>query len=307
LVAVLSLAVANGVGCSDDDNKNNDGGVGGTGGRTDAGSTGGAGGFGTGGLAGQGGKGGTAGAGGFATGGTAGTHTGGGGAGAIGGGGGLGTGGAGGLGGRAGNGGGGTVTGGAGGVHTGGTAGGGVGGGTTGGLGGTAGTGQAGAGGAGGVAVLSDGQITAIMLDANSGEVRTANIANTRSSTMAIRDFAVQLSLDHGSAIDRLNALSRTLGLAVSDSPQRQMVATQGTQIGEQLWAASSATFDQTFLQAQVTLHTSVLNLLDNTLLPAVQADEIKMELQTERTAVAQHLAHAQTLLAGGTPDAGTP
>jgi len=63
----------------------------------------------------------------------------------------------------------------------------------------------------------------------------------------------------------------------------------------------SDATFDRIFLQDQVTMHASVLNLLDNLLIPNAQAIEIQQELTSERAAVAMHLSMAQSLLAGGT------
>jgi len=56
------------------------------------------------------------------------------------------------------------------------------------------------------------------------------------------------------------------------------------------------AQFDRQFVQAQIMLHSSVLNLIDTVLLPQTTSGALRTELQTERAAVAMHLATAQTL-----------
>jgi hypothetical protein len=53
------------------------------------------------------------------------------------------------------------------------------------------------------------------------------------------------------------------------------------------------------FAQDQITLHTSVLQLLDETLIPHATNAALLTELGTERAAVMIHLAHAQQLLTG--------
>src|SRR3569623_2117621 len=247
-IAFTAAAALGAAGCSDNNNSNPDSGVAGRSGSGGAGGLNGTGG------AGHGGSGGVYGAGGHAG------TTGSGGSGHAGSGGGLGSGGTFGTGGNGGHGG-----------HAG-----------EAGAGGRAATGGAG-GGAGATAMLSDGQIIAVLLAANAGEVHAADM--------------------------RLNALVQSDGFTVSDSPQRQMVAEMANAAISTLWMTPMAEFNRGFVQEQIALHMSVLDLINNVLLPQVTSTALRTEVQAERTAVEMHLTLAQTLLAaldnGGAGGAG--
>lgn len=152
--------------------------------------------------------------------------------------------------------------------------------------------------GAGGAVALTDGQIVGVMLDANAGEVRTAEVAMTRSLMNGTLILATELRTDHEAAILRLRDISRSQPILAEDSMQRMMVATTASQITEMLWMQPIAAFDIAFAQAQITLHTNTLNMLDTMLIPVARNVALRTELMMERTAVAAHLMHAQAMLA---------
>jgi predicted outer membrane protein len=224
----------------------------------------------------------------------------------AGGGGGVGTGGAGGVattdGGSAGRDGGGvTATGGAGGNSaTGGTGGGGVGTGS----GGATGTVDAGPGDAP-LAPLSDGQVAAIMIEANGGEVLAAGVASSKSMNPAVLDFAAMMTTDHNAANARLVAILQSTHIAAEDSDQRRTLSMQADLTLNGLWAAPLPTFDTTYVQSQVEMHMMVLALLRDVLIPTTQNAQLRAELQMEQTAVTAHLQHAQQLLAALAADGG--
>jgi len=151
---------------------------------------------------------------------------------------------------------------------------------------------------AGATAMLSDGQIVAVLLEANAGEVHTADVADARATDGDVRTFSMQIRSDHSAAAMRLNALVQSQGFTVADSPQRQMVAASANDVVDTLWMSSMNQFDRTFAQAQVMLHTSTLNLIDDVLLPQVDNPALRSEVQVERAAVAMHLSEAQALSA---------
>jgi putative membrane protein len=166
---------------------------------------------------------------------------------------------------------------------------------------GTAGT-TAASGGTGGttVVVLNDGQIAAVMVGANSGEVQAAQVALSRSGSdnSAVRTFATTMVTDHNAANARLQALLQSENITAEDSSQRQALATQAAQTVNTLWATPDATFNAVYAQSQVTIHQMVMQLLQNQLIPAVQNAALKSELQAELTAVMGHLTQAQQLAA---------
>jgi len=166
---------------------------------------------------------------------------------------------------------------------------------------GAAGT-TAASGGTGGttVVVLNDGQIAAVMVGANSGEVQAAQVALSRSGSdnTAVRNFATMMVTDHNAANARLQSLLQSANITAEDSSQRQALATQAAQTVSTLWATPDATFNAVYAQSQVTMHQMVMQLLQNQLIPAVQNAALKAELQTELTAVMGHLTEAQALAA---------
>jgi putative membrane protein len=167
------------------------------------------------------------------------------------------------------------------------------------GTGGTGGTTAASAGASGtAAAALTDGQIAAIMLDANSGEVQAAQVALSRSNTSAIQTFANRMVTDHSAASAALQSVLNAANITAADSAQRQTLANQTTQALNTLWAAPAASFDAAYAQSQVTMHQAVMQLLQSQLIPHVQNAALKSELQSELAAVMSHLADAQQLAA---------
>jgi len=223
------------------------------------------------------------------------------GTGGRGGSGGVGRGGAGGSGGAAG---GGAGFAGAGGNGTGGlgAAGGAGGSAGQGGFGGPGGRGgQAGVGGrggaGGGVVDLTDGQIAGVMIQANQGEIGAGQIALTRATNADARMFADMMVSDHTRANMSLLDVLQSEGIMAAESAQRQVLDSQARDISTTLWATPSAMFDVVYIQSQVTMHIMVLQLLDTMLIASTQSPELRMELQSQRNAVADHLLQAQLLL----------
>ncbi|HVU52381.1 MAG TPA: DUF4142 domain-containing protein [Polyangia bacterium] len=171
--------------------------------------------------------------------------------------------------------------------------------------GGAGADGSAGTGGADAGEVLSDAQIAGVMIDANSGEVHAADVANGRTKTPAVRSFAALMITDHTAANHSLDMVLDAQGLFASDSGTRQLLATQAQQTLAQLWSVPRADFDLTYAMAQVTMHQMVLGLLDDTLIPQAQNAALKAALQAARMTVATHLADAEALLASLTGDGG--
>jgi putative membrane protein len=60
----------------------------------------------------------------------------------------------------------------------------------------------------------------------------------------------------------------------------------------------SGAEFDRAYIANKVTYHQTVLDAIDNTLIPNAQNAELRALLEQTRPAVAAHLQHAQELQA---------
>lgn len=159
-------------------------------------------------------------------------------------------------------------------------------------------------------AVLSDGQIASIMIEANTGEVAAASVALAKATGPMVTTFAALMVTDHTAANGHLAGIVQQQNIALADSVVRQMLAMQAAQTVNTLIATPSSTFDQAYVSSQIAMHTMVLQLLDGQLIPNAQNAALKAELQMERTTVMNHLTAAQqlqtSLADGGATDAAT-
>jgi putative membrane protein len=156
-------------------------------------------------------------------------------------------------------------------------------------------------------AMLNDGQVAGVMLEANAGEVQAGNVANARSMNPAVRMFAAMMITDHAGANQTLEATLAAQAIEAADSPLRRMLSDQAAQTLNSLWAASPSGFDVAYADSQVAMHMMVLGLLDQTLIPMASNAALKMDLQAARMTVSMHLMAAQQLRLKLSSDGGAP
>ncbi len=170
---------------------------------------------------------------------------------------------------------------------------------------GGAGSGGAGAGGAtadagGDAAVkLDDAQVAGVLHAANIGEVEAARLAEAKASDADVKTFAMQMDTDHSMADVALLALSQDGGmssLVPADSPVSEALTTTAMQKLQALQVKTGADFDRTYINDQVEIHTQVLALITNVLLPQVTNAALKTQVMMAETAFTMHLTRAQTI-----------
>jgi putative membrane protein len=182
-------------------------------------------------------------------------------------------------------------------------------------------------------ASLSDAQIVGVVTAANTGEIEEALLATgfpdmlfdggldggldgvqdggfdagtARTTTPAVLAFAEMMITDHAHA----NVAVDALAIAPQASPvQATLQSSVQTTLG-QLSSLSGPAFDVAYVQSQVTAHQTVLDLLQNQLIPQAQSAALKSLLQSSVLPTVQaHLAAARALLAqltdAGVVDAG--
>ena len=161
-------------------------------------------------------------------------------------------------------------------------------GGTSANAGSTAGTGAA--------LTLSDAQIASIALTANAGEIEQNMVAEAKTNRASIAAFARDLVAMHTAAQQRETALFATVGLVPADNPTSAQLRDASSAIVARLRAASAADFDAIYIMSQIDVHSMVLNLIEQTLLPQASSDSVRIELTTMRNEVRAHLATATQL-----------
>jgi putative membrane protein len=148
-----------------------------------------------------------------------------------------------------------------------------------------------------GAQALTDAQIAHVVMTANSGEVDLGNLAKDKAENADVKAFANDMVTDHSAANEKGDQLAQQISL----TPEENDLSTQLKSSVEQSKAkldsaAAGAAFDKAYIDDQVTAHQTVLDALDNTLIPGAQNADLKSMLQNMRPTVAQHLERAKQL-----------
>ena len=145
---------------------------------------------------------------------------------------------------------------------------------------------------------ISDANIAAIVVTANTIDIQYADMALAKSQNPEVRSFAEMVKKDHQSVNEAAGALVTRLGV----TPEMNGVAFDLRDDAESkrltLRDLEGAAFDSAYATNEVTYHTTVLGAIDNALIPSAQNAELKALLVAVRPAVAAHLDHARELAA---------
>jgi putative membrane protein len=144
----------------------------------------------------------------------------------------------------------------------------------------------------------SDAQIAAIVMAANTGEINTANLAQTKSTNDQVKAFAADMIKDHTAMNDQATALATKLNMTPEDNVTSTHLKTMGDKTMAKLQGLTGTAFDKAYVDSAVMDHKQVLAMIDKTLLPNAKNGELKAMLKSARPTIAQHLQHSQQLQA---------
>jgi putative membrane protein len=145
---------------------------------------------------------------------------------------------------------------------------------------------------------LTDGQIAEITTVVNAGEITLGTLALNRAQLPGTQDYARMMITMHTAAQERQTALVAALGLTPTPSTLSTQLTEDAASVSSQLESATAAEVDVLYVRSQVALHGTVLETIDEQLLPNVTADTLRAELVVVRVEVAAHLEQALALLA---------
>jgi len=140
---------------------------------------------------------------------------------------------------------------------------------------------------------LTDAQVAGVTDTLNQAEIQQAKLAQKKSTSPQVLDFAKMMIADHSQARQKQSSL----GLSTASSPLLQTLSSQGEQTYSQLESKTGAEFDRAYLQSQIDGHQRVLTTIDRQLLPQAKSAGLKKQLQAMRGTVQRHLQAAQDAL----------
>jgi putative membrane protein len=143
---------------------------------------------------------------------------------------------------------------------------------------------------------LSDAQIAHIAVTANSVDSASGAIAKAKAKNAGVKEFAQMMVTDHGAINKKASELARKLSLTPEDNDTSRQLQRDADQARTSWNDKTGADFDRAYIDWEVQAHQSVLDQLDQTLIPGAQNAELKALLQSVRPTVSAHLERAKQL-----------
>jgi putative membrane protein len=144
----------------------------------------------------------------------------------------------------------------------------------------------------------TDPQIAEIVVVANNGDINNAKVAKSISKNKEVRNFAQEMITDHTSANKKVAALANKLKIKPQQSAGSKKLKESAQQDLLKIKRLTGAEFDQAYIDNEVALHQTVLDTIDNTLIPNAKNQELKDLLTSVRSVIANHLEHAKKVKA---------
>ena len=142
---------------------------------------------------------------------------------------------------------------------------------------------------------LDDPTIVAIFDAANTADIETGELAETKGHSKEVRDFGAMLVRDHKMVRQQGRDLAKKLGVTPTPPADDAGAKAHATAMAS-LRAKGGAAFDHAFLQHEVAFHKSVIDAVQSTLLPAISNGELKDLVVKVAPAFAAHMAAADQL-----------
>jgi len=143
---------------------------------------------------------------------------------------------------------------------------------------------------------LDDPTIVAIFDAANTWDIETGALAEKKGTTKEIREFGKMLAHDHTMVRQQGRDLAKKLGVHPTPPSDFAMAKDHETAM-RTLRAAKGVEFDRAFFQHEVAYHKAVIDAVTQTLLPAIQNQELKDLVTKVAPAFQAHMMAAQQKL----------
>lgn len=144
----------------------------------------------------------------------------------------------------------------------------------------------------------TDAQIAAIVVTANQVDIDAGHLAKSMSKNKEVKEFAQLMITDHTGVNKSATDLVHKLKVTPQESPTSESLKHGGDQNIAQLKELKGAEFDRAYVDHEVAYHQSVLDALDQTLIPNAKNEELKSLMVKVRPAFVAHLEHAKHLQA---------
>ena len=145
---------------------------------------------------------------------------------------------------------------------------------------------------------VTDPQIAAIVVAANSVDIEAGKLAQSKTRNKKVKEFADSMVRDHTAVNKAAVDLVTRLGVTPEENDTSRSLTSSGEQARARLSGLSGKAFDRAYIDNEVAYHKLVIEALDKTLIPDAQNSELKQTLISVRPSFIAHLQHAEQLQA---------
>ena len=145
---------------------------------------------------------------------------------------------------------------------------------------------------------VTDPQIAAIVVAANTVDIKAGELAQSKTTNPKIKQFADTMVRDHTAVNKAAVELVTKLGVTPEENETSRSLTSSGEQTRERLGGLTGKEFDIAYIDNEVTYHATVIKALDDTLIPNARNAELKALLIKVRPSFVTHLQHAEQLKA---------
>jgi putative membrane protein len=143
-------------------------------------------------------------------------------------------------------------------------------------------------------AKVTDPQIAAIVVAANSVDIDAGKLAKSTSKNKDVKQFANQMITDHSAVNKSAVNLVTKLKVTPEENDTSRSLKSGGDANLASLKKLKGKEFDKAYVDHEVDYHQQVLDAIDKTLIPSASNAELKSLLEKTRPAIAAHLEHAK-------------
>lgn len=143
---------------------------------------------------------------------------------------------------------------------------------------------------------ITDGQITHVMKTANEGEIDLAKVAKSKADNKEVKEFAKMMIDEHKKNEKQDKEVAKKSKIELVDNDMSKLLKDSTSLKVKDLKKLKGAEFDKSYIDQQIAMHQSLLDDLNQKLIPAAQHPELKSYLEETRTHVQEHLTRAQQI-----------
>ncbi|WP_370399906.1 DUF4142 domain-containing protein [Sulfitobacter sp. JB4-11] len=146
------------------------------------------------------------------------------------------------------------------------------------------------------VADMNDLEYAHIAYTADNIDIRYAHLALALSTNPAIHEFANTMIRDHTAVNEAALGLLDKLGASAQDNEFSQTLNTNADKIIDGFVQLRGAEFDAAYAENELAYHRAVNDLVENTMIPNIENDEVRALFQQGLEIFKAHEGHAEMM-----------